>query len=150
MNNNKIYEFILDGLNSLTDHADSVQGCDLHNELFNGDGLIYTADCLQATEDLGVWDCINLVVGYEKAEFGEVYSKIDPYKIANMVLYIMGQELLNFSPTLQDCWDSYLSEDDLKAVRREIFAALKEQYKGNTIYDRFNALFVNLCDTYDK
>lgn len=91
--------------------GEEVYGCDLHHHLFNSE---YYTDSIWQTEldtvELGVWDCINLVVNYEKWHFGELNTKIEPYPVANMVNYILGSHLLDKSEYLQnEAWDDYLS-----------------------------------------
>lgn len=103
-------------------------GCDIHNELFNREH--YTISIPQTesdTADLGVWDCINLVVNYEKDNFGEVYTEIEPFKIANMANYILGYHLLGKSEhlTQSDAWDRELTTKDRKLIQKELRAYIK-------------------------
>lgn len=104
-------------------------GCDIHNELFNTEH--YTISIPQTesdTADLGVWDCINLVVNYEKFHFGEVYTKIEPFKVANMVNYIAGYHLLGKSEhlTQSDAWGRELTLYDKMKIQTELRAYIEE------------------------
>lgn len=70
--------------------------CDLHNDCFNLDYyFIYTDDVEKALENYGVFDAIHTVQDYEKFNFGEIYTDIgDPVKVANMLWYIIGDEII--------------------------------------------------------
>ena len=105
-----------------------VYGCDLHHEIFNRE--YYTTWIPQTeadTDDLGVWDCIKLVHTYEKWNFGEFNTKIEPYPVANMVNYILGYHLLGKSEhlTKSDAWDNYLTEEDLEVIQSELRAYIE-------------------------
>ena len=115
-------------LDILPDYFDSnIYGCDLHNELFNTDYyIIGTYDAKKWLEKYDTFDCIELVREYEQSELGEVNTDFsDPERIVNMVVYIIGQELLNdTSVTDDDKWDNYLTKRDYKKIIRE----LREEY----------------------
>ena len=102
-------------------------GCDLHHDLFNRE--YYTASTWQAkfdTEDLGVWDCLQLVHNYEKWNFGEFNTKIEPHPVANMVNYILSYHLLDKSEHLKnEAWDEYLTADDLAIIQKELRAYIE-------------------------
>ena len=58
---------------------------------------------------------------YEEANFGEVTTEIEPCRIANMLVYIYGEYLLNQVAYLQDGkWDEVLSEEDLNIVVEQV------------------------------
>lgn len=118
---NDLIQYAIDGLNSISE--DSVYGCDLHHELFNTD--FYTqsvADSIKVCDDFGgAFKAIHKVITYEKEMFGEVsYKYYDPTKVANMLVYILGQELLMECPSLENCWDFYMSEEDIQKVKEEL------------------------------
>lgn len=102
------------------------QGCDLHHYLFNQDyAFIYTEDAEKACEELGVFDCINLVRNYEEHHFGKLITDLEPFNIANMCAYIMGDELLMKSHHLRDkCWDRCLTSQDIEKIINEINSEL--------------------------
>jgi hypothetical protein len=93
-------------------------GCDLHNEIFNTDYYIvgyYEAE-LWLTK-IGVFKAIAIVKEYEKDVFGEVSTDVsDSEKLANMLAYIIGEEILSESKTLNDNWNNRLSEEDCKTI----------------------------------
>ena len=70
--------------------------CNLHNELFNMDYyIIGTYEAKKALEEYGVFEAIEKVQEYEMNNFGEVYTNLsDPEKVANMLWYIIGEEVL--------------------------------------------------------
>ena len=70
--------------------------CDLHNEVFNTDYyIIGTYEAKDALREYDVFDAIELVQGYEKDNFGEVYTDLsNPEKLINMVYYIIGDEVI--------------------------------------------------------
>lgn len=122
-----------------------VYGCDLHHELFNCE--YYTTWIPQTeadTDDLGVWDCINLVVNYEKWHYGEVSTEMSAFKVANMVNYILGYHLLGKSEhlTKSDAWDNYLTEEDLEVIQSELRAYI-ESLRDWTDF------WTEVCDEYD-
>ena len=106
---------------SLLDDLEEVEASELHHHLFNQDYFIIGT--YQAKEWLGefTWDAIEKIQEYEKFNFGEVTTPLgDPEKVSNMLAYILGEEVLQESQTLQDKWDETLTEEDLKAIAEEI------------------------------
>lgn len=97
-------------------------GCDLHNFLFNEDyAFIHDAEAEEACESVGVWSAIRLVKKYEEDNFGETYIEIEPCKIANMLVYIYGEFLLNQVEYLQgDALDRELTEEDLDIIAEQL------------------------------
>lgn len=115
-----------------------VYGCDVHHHLFNSE--YYTAGIWQTeldTVDLGVWDCINLVVNYEKFNFGEVFTEVEPFKVANMVNYIAGYHLLGKSEHLthSDAWDRRLTTKDRKTIQKELRAYIEGLTDWRKLWD---------------
>ena len=92
---------------------------DLHNELYNEpQHYIYYADAEEVTAELDVWECVGAVQKYEQEQFGEVYTPLsDACRVANMVVYIMGYELLDkiYADTeyFGDKWNDQLSAGEL-------------------------------------
>jgi hypothetical protein len=70
--------------------------CDLHNEVFNTNYyVIGTYLAKEILREYDVFEAIELVQTYEKEQFGEVYTDVsDPEKLANMVYYIIGDEVI--------------------------------------------------------
>lgn len=126
-------------VNRLSD-CEGVYDCDLHNRLFNEDPLfIMTAAAEEALEELGVFNCIGLVKEYEKSNFGEFNTPIEPYRIANMVCYIVG-EFINKSEHLTNkCWDDELTEKDLEIIEDELQTYLEslDEDLSNVAFDEW-------------
>ena len=88
-------------IGQLIDTLDRFVGCeiylaDLHFYAFNEDySFSYTSDAKEFLDEFGVWDAINKVQEYEDDMFGEVVTELgDPFKVANMLMYILGEELI--------------------------------------------------------
>ena len=79
---------------------------DLHNEVFNtGYYIVGTYQAKQALTEYGVFDAIEKVQNYEESHFDKVITDLsDPEKLANMLYYIIGEEIIN-DLELVDCDD---------------------------------------------
>lgn len=114
----------IDGIQDMIENGERVDAADLHNRLYNED--YYIIGTYQAKQELEAYDggtfaAIERVKDYEQSNFGGMTTEIDPEKIVNMLAYIIGEEALNESSTLQHEWDNgELSEDDLIAIKKEL------------------------------
>lgn len=94
---------IKDALDALMDikYFDYADVDDLHHEMYNmADRYVYTHDCKAVLNAFDVFDAIEVVQGYETKNFGGVSTNVSsPYKLANMLYYIVGETMLN------DFWD---------------------------------------------
>ena len=83
-------------IKALTDEEYSGYYCGLHNHLFNEDyHYIYTSEAEDDLNAIGVFDAISVIIEYEKAELGEVNTVFaNPCDVANMLYYIVGDEVL--------------------------------------------------------
>lgn len=69
---------------------------ELHNEVFNYGYVSGYVEAEKNLEEYGIFDAIRKVQEYEKLQFGETITDIaDPEKLANMLFYIIGQELID-------------------------------------------------------
>lgn len=119
--NDKIFERACEMLDERLDGAVGEYGCDLHNYVFNEvEGFIFVPFAEAAVNSVGVWSAIRLVNKYEQDNFGELYTPIEPCRVANMLVYIYGEFLLNKSEHLQKVWDDKLTQKDLRIIREEI------------------------------
>lgn len=101
----------------------SSYACDLHGEVYNSDYFIvgrYQAE-QWLSENYGVFQAIDKIKEYEEENFGEVHTDLsEPEKIVNMLVYIIGEEVLQESETLSEVWDSILEPEDCKKIIEEI------------------------------
>ena len=90
--NTEALEDILDVLESDYD----VPMDELHNEVFNtGYYIVGIYEAKQALTEYGVFEAIDTVQEYEDNAFGERYTDVsDPEKLANMLYYIIGEEVI--------------------------------------------------------
>ena len=103
--------------------------CDLHNEVFNTDYYIigiYAAK--KALEEYGVFEAIEKVQEYEKGNFGAVYTDIsDPEMLANMLYYIIGEEVLSEMVEGIEVWKDNLDNLATDETNAAILKALGEE-----------------------
>ena len=115
----KIFETVQSALVDCITSLDRPCAGDLHASLYSEpQHYIYYASAKEATAELDAWECIGAVQKYEQDQFGEVYTPLsDACRVANMVVYIMGEYLLQaiYADTdyFGDKWDEQLSDDDL-------------------------------------
>ena len=118
----EVKETAIDFLKENSEHA-TIHGCDLHNEIFNTDYFcVYTHECKKYLEEYGVFEAIEKVKEYEEFNFGEVTTDLsDPFKLLNMLVYILGEEYLNNSDTLKnELWDIYIPEEKFQVIIDEL------------------------------
>lgn len=122
INNDKILERTGELFNDCLPEAVGQYGCDLHNYLFNaGYAFIYDDEAETACDSVGVWSAIRLVRKYEEDNFGESNTEIEPCKIANMLVYIYGEFLLNQVEHLKgEAWDRELAAEDLEVIAEQL------------------------------
>ena len=101
--------------------------CDLHNEVFNTDYyVIGTYLAKEILREYDVFEAIELVQNYEKEQFGEIYTDLsDPEKLANMVYYIIGDEVISDMygiAVFNINWNEQANEE----TNAEIIKAMKE------------------------
>jgi len=70
---------------------------DFHHKLFNENYyFVYTSDCndfLNSQFD-NTFNAIEIVKEYEESNFGTFNTTIDAFNIANMLIYIIGEDLI--------------------------------------------------------
>jgi len=116
---NHILDALIDG-RLLDQHVS-----DLHHELFNTD--CYIIGYHQAEEWLkanyGIFAAIEKIREYEQDNFGEVNTDFSSSeKVVNMLVYILGEELLNEFSTISDNWDCILDEELQEEFETELKA----------------------------
>ena len=114
-------ELITHAIDGIKDRAEGMYGCDLHNLLFNEDYYLigrYEAEQWLIKVDINAIDTIK---EYEQSNFGEVTTDLsEPERIANMLVYILGEDLLNDLETLREKWNDELSESDIETIIEEL------------------------------
>ena len=110
--NQEIFSYIA---SSISEHV-GADIDDLHHRLFNEDYYIigyYQADQWLKQHDVSAFDAIDFVQEYERNNFGETHTKINAEAIVNMLVYIVGEqvlwECLRNCPT--DDSDRYLTDE---------------------------------------
>lgn len=128
----KVFDFI----NERLSEAVGQYGCDLHNFLFNEEqAFIYHNTAEDACERVGVLSAIRLVQKYEEDNFGEFNREIEPCKIANMLVYIYGEYLLQESNAVdEEQWDRELTAEDLVQIEERIQRWCDENLPKNANY----------------
>lgn len=112
----ELIEHIANGLQDL--RGSNTHVCDLHHELFNTD--YYIIGYYQAKQKLKEWgldslDAVNMIQEYEVEQFGEVTKReLNHENVLNMVVYILGEEIMNSCDLIQDYWNCTL--DDYEEV----------------------------------
>lgn len=97
------------------------EGCELPEKFLNQDYFIIGT--WKAKEWLGkeLFDAVQTIQEYEQDNFGETYTDLsDPEKIANMLSYILGNEILGNSAALQLRWDSPVNKYTVDLMIKEL------------------------------
>ncbi len=101
----------------------NVYPSDLHHELFNTDWYIigrYQAE-QWLIANTGVFNAIGTIQEYEKEQFGEICTDLsEPENIVNMLVYIIGEEVLSSSQTYNDRYNDRLTAEDIAQIADEI------------------------------
>jgi hypothetical protein len=96
-------------------------GADLHHETCNTVLMFNSKKDAENFLGSDLLEAMKKVKDYEKSNFGESTTDLfDVLKVANMLAYILGEEILSESETLQDKWDDCLSIEDLKQIEKEL------------------------------
>jgi hypothetical protein len=116
-------ELVNFAIDHIKDCQPSCYGFDLHHEIFNSDyyiiGYYYAEQWL--LNNGGTFYNIDLIKEYEESNFGEVMTDFSSAeKVVNMAVYILGEEVLSVSNTLQSKLNNRLDEEDLKAIINEL------------------------------
>lgn len=118
---NEILSYTIDRIKDL---GTGTLADDLHNEIFNTDYFIigrYEAE--QFLKKVGVFRAINVVKEYEEYHFGEVNTDLtEPEIVCNMYVYIIGEQILNNSKTLDQkrAEGIILSEKEVGKIVKEL------------------------------
>ncbi len=111
-----------------------IEASELHHLIFNQDYFI--VGTWQAKQWLGdeAFEAIEKIKNYEQDNFGQVTTDFsDAEKVANMLAYVLGEELLGESRVLRDNWDNTLDRSLLDAIRCELAEAVDTTQNANTL-----------------
>lgn len=99
----------------LHDNPDFDDWEDLHHEVFNTSyTFVYSSAAVDTLEVFGTWRAIAKVKEYEEFNFGEVYTDFsEPVDIANMLVYIIGEEILYSRLDLYDLTESDKGNEEI-------------------------------------
>ncbi len=120
---NDVKQYIIDQLESgvgLDNYSD-----DLHHYLLNEDYFIIGTHKAEQWLGADTWQAIKLVQDYEDEMFGERHCDIsNPESLANMVAYILGEELLHDCDWLNDCRENseLIRQIDLNMIKHQLAA----------------------------
>ena len=115
-------------IEALTDGEYSGYYCDLHSHLFNEDYHYYCNNYAEAVlNEIGVFDAIGVIVKYEKDNFGEVNTDFtNPCDVANMLYYIVGEEVLCDLFDGCELWDKVWNDEATEETNKALVQWLKE------------------------
>ena len=96
---------------------------EIHQEVFNTDYFIignYQAEQWLINNG-GVFAAIETIQDYEKSNFGEVNTDLSSAeRVCNMLVYILGEELLNGLSTINNNWDENTTDEILEELKTEL------------------------------
>ena len=115
-------------IEALTDGEYSGYYCDLHNHLFNEDyHYCYTSEAEDDLNAIGVFNAISVIVKYETEEFGVVNTDFtSPCNVANMLYYIVGEEVLYDLFDECELWDEVRDDEATEETNKALVQWLKE------------------------
>ena len=123
----EITDYAIDMLEDIIDYNVTSKdtnkyACDLHHYIFNEDYyIIGTYKAEQWLEKFGTYKAINKVQEYEKEHFGEVSTNLgDPEKVANMLVYIIGEEILYDTEHIHEIWNETCTVEDIETIIGEL------------------------------
>lgn len=112
---------IIDALND--GRLNNMPVSEIHHEVFNTDYFIigyYQAE-QWLIKNGGVFAAIETIQDYEKDNFGEVSTDLsNAEKVCNMLVYILGEEIINSLETIQKYWDEDTTEEILQELKTEL------------------------------
>ena len=115
-------------IEALIDEEYSGYYCDLHNCLFNEDyHYCYTSEAEDDLNAIGVFNAISVIVKYETEEFGVVNTDFtNPFNVANMLYYIVGEEVLYDLFDECELWDEVRDDEATEETNKALAQWLKE------------------------
>ena len=121
-----VKEYILDQLEDELKYIDDDEvmdcdGADLPDRFLNENYFIIGT--WKAKQWLGAetFEAIETIQDYEQHNFGETFTDVsDPEKVANMLSYVLGCEILNNSEALSFRWNSPVNKNTIQIIIEEL------------------------------
>ena len=115
-------------IEALIDGEYSGYYCDLHDHVFNEDyHYCYTSEAVDDLNAIGVFDAIGVIVKYEKEVFDEINTDFNsPCSVANMLYYIVGDEVLYDLFDGCELWDKVWNDEATEETNKTLVQWLKE------------------------
>jgi len=118
---NKILDAIANG------QLDNVDICEVNHHVFNTDYFIigyYEAE-KWLIDHYGIFNAIDKIKEYEEDNFGAVSTDLsNSVKVVNMLVYILGDEVLQEFQTLLNYWGEKMTPELLEALKNEVVAEI--------------------------
>lgn len=116
-------ELINSIIETLNDRGEGINTSELHNEVFNTDyfiiGYYQAEEWLKA--NYGIFNAIDKIKEYETDNFGEVSTDLSSSeKVVNMLVYILGEEIINELDTITNNWDEEITPKLCKKIIKEL------------------------------
>lgn len=115
---------IIETLLTINEYA-GIEVSEIHNELFNTDYFIigyYQSE--QWLKEYGIFAGIETIKNYEQDHFGEVTTDFSSSEqVANMLAYIIGEEVLSNCAALNENFDKELTSEIIEEAE-EFFNSL--------------------------
>lgn len=95
---NQHAQMILDAINDDRITDEMIRYSEVHQEVFNTDYFIigYHEASKWINENFGdAFTAVDIVKQYEMENFGEMYAEVNSEKIANMLSYICGEQVIS-------------------------------------------------------
>lgn len=113
-NYSKLELAIIDHIQTNVEQYLNTDVCDLHNNLFNTD--YWVVGTYAAKEEISKhcepFNALDIVYNYEKDNFGEHFTDFtDVEKVCNMLVYILGEQILNSLPCMSINWNDKIDQD---------------------------------------
>jgi len=111
----------------VNDRGEGINTSELHQECFNDDYFIvgyYQAEEWLAA-NYGIFSAIEKIKEYEQDNFGEVTTDFSSSeKVVNMLVYVLGEEIINELQTIQDNLDEEITPKLAKKILKELKSKL--------------------------
>ena len=126
-----VKEYILDQLKDALRHikeddsfSSGVTDCDgaeLPNRFLNENYFIIGTRKAKQWLGAETFEAIETIQEYERDNFGETSTDIsNPEKVANMLSYVLGYEILNNSEALSFRWNSPINKNTIQIIIKEL------------------------------